>query len=710
MTNPLRYAGPVTLPSDPNLAYGAATKQYVDGVAKPFLPVANGTHFNGNGGNTSTALVQTRCRQTRKLLRVLVGGADTLQVEWANIWTSCLPQSGGASSEIAGPQAVTARMTIEYPAGNPRQVSGSTAYSAATAYALLDQVTSGGATWVCIQAGTGQTPAAGSAYWRQVNRYVVNWETQTDTSGTVVFSPGDYRKSMPIALSEKLRQGDCIAVLGAFDTGSSTGYIPYAGANGACNTAPFVDWVVDSAGGLPAVGSALPDTGVVAQTNGNTTTANSTVNTSWMKIPYATAITGNIPTKRCVALFGDSVVQGFGGDIRDGEPCGIFPRAIDGTSWWRMAQPGVQAACYQPGNFPWQASVISRCSAVVAYLGINDLNQGLTLAQMKSALTTMWTALSQTGVPIYGGYLTPVSASSDAWATVANQSRYTSGGTIATTQYPNDDATYLTSIYGLTAMWLSQSGASITTPDGATVQVGQKGHPVDGLLDFRGLMADPQTSWKWSAGFTTDGGHPNAVAAVLQAAYLARQMEPLLQGRQVIPGFRAYQNMGEAVTKSMDRSVVRDLIAQASGSLVTVAEVSPGASFYGFRMWPGSAVGSRTYTILVGADAAKMKVLQSGTITTAANTLVDVALTGAPVWIPAGYIMAMVVTSPAASSWYGLNSAHAKLHITGYGFCLAGNSTDTAALSGTATNLYFQGAAGAAAFAANIGRAFVEFY
>jgi hypothetical protein len=709
VTTPLTFAGPVALSADPTLVSGPATKKYVDAQAKTFLPVANGTHFNGNGANASTSLIQTRCRQTRKLLRVLVGGADTIQVEWANIWTSCLPQSAGASSEIAGVQAVTARMSIEYPAGNPRQVSGSTAYASGTAYAVFDQVTSGGSAWVCIQAGTGQTPASGSAFWRQVNRYVVNWEGQTDTSGTVVFNTGDYKKSMPITLSEKMRQGDCIAVYGAFDTGSSTGYIPYAGANGACNTVPFVDWVVDASTGLPAVGSALPDTGIVAQTNGNTTTANSTVNTSWMKIPYATAITGNIPTKKCIALFGDSVMQGFGGDIRDGEPCGFFARAVDGTSWWRIAQPGVQAGCYLPGNYPWQSSVISRCSSVITYMAINDLNQGLTLAQMKSVMQNHWVSLSQTGVPIYSGYLIPVSASSDAWATTANQSRYTASGTIATTQYPTDDASYLTSIYGQVAMWLSQSGASMTTPDGATVQAGQKGHPVDALLDFRGLLADPQTSWKWTAGLTTDGGHPNALAVGLQSAYLARQMEPLLSGRQVPPGFRPYLPLGEAVTRSMDRSLVRDLAAQATGSLMSVAEVSPGAMFYGFRMWPGSAVGSRSYTVLVGADAAKMKVLQSGTLTTVANTLVNISLTGAPIWIPAGYLMAVVVTSPAASSWYGLNAASSLLNITGYGFCLAGNSTDTAVLSGTATNLYSV-TAGAAAFAGNAARLFVEFY
>lgn len=729
MTTPIQFAGPVNLPADPATALQASTRQYVDAQAKTFLPVANGTHFNGNGGATASAgLIQTRCRQTRKLLRVIAGGASTLQVEWANIWTSNTPQGGNASCEIAGQQAVTCRMTVEYPAGNPRQVSGSTAYSATTAYALLDQVTSGGSSWVCIQAGTGQTPAAGSAYWRQVNRYTVNWDGQTDTSGTVVFNAGDYRKSQPVPLSEFTRQGDCIAVLGAFDTGSATGYLPYAGNAGACNTAPFVDWVLDSTStGLPAVGSALCDTGVTTQTNGNTTTANSTTASSWMKIPYATAITGNIPVKRCVALFGDSLVQGTGGDIRDGEPCGIFPRSLDGISWWRIAQGGNRAGCYVPGNAPWQMSVVARCSGVLTNLAMNDINANLTVAQVKSAMQTLWTVLGATGTPVYGGYLTPLSASSDAWATLANQSRFTNSGLVNSTQNPTDDASYLTSVYGQIAMWLSQSGASITTPDGSTVKVGQRGHPLDGLVDWRALIADPQTSWKWNVGYTTDGAHPIASAAVVQAAYTAQQLEPVIQGRQMMPiGWPTFRPVGEPPLQSMPRTLgvsaspafPGNPTNSPAGSLWAVLDVSPGRYYYGWRFATGAFSGTapaRTWTILAGADPAKLGVVATGTTfnwragdpasTTAVsvtggtappvNALCDTALPGGPIWIPAGYAVVLVMTypagSPAANTAALFVGATAGINYqgrTGLGFCLAGFSGDTAAISAQASTLF----------------------
>lgn len=652
---------------------------------RPFLPVANGTHFNGNGGSTATGLIQTRCRQTRKLLRIIAGGATKLQVEWANIWTSNTPQSGNASCEIATPNAVTARMSVEYPAGNPRVISGSTAWSSATAYALLDQVTYGGSSWVCIQAGTNQTPATGSAYWRQSNRYVVNWSTQTDTSGTVVFAPGDYRASLPIVLSETVRAGDCIAILGAFDSGSSTNYLPYAGANGASNTVPFVDWVIDVAGGLPTVGNALPDLGVTNQTNGNSTTSNNTVASTWMKIPYATAICGDVPIKRCVALFGDSLIQGSGGDIRDGEPAGIFARSVDGVSWWRIAQGGNRAGCYVSGNAPWQMSCVRRCTAAVTNLAVNDISAGLTYAQTQAAMTQLWTVLSSQGIPVYAGYPSPISSSTDAWATTTNQGRYTASGTIATTQFPTD-ADYSSTVYGQIAVWLSQDGASMVAPDGATVRVGQANHPLDGLLDWRSMMTDPASSWKYAAGYSTDGAHPTAVAAAVQSAYLAPQMEPVRLGYQVmVPTQPGYSPHGGPPVQNYSRSLIRDVSTLIStGSIMAVLDVNPaGRSFYGFRLYAGTAAGARTYTILTGADPAKLKVLTSGSFTTTASTIQDTALAGAPIWIPGGQVIAVVVTAPATSSWGGVAANAAGIHRTGIGHLLAGTSADTIALTGT---------------------------
>jgi lysophospholipase L1-like esterase len=558
---------------------------------------------------------------------------------------------------------------------------------------------------VATQAGTNQTPSATSAYWRLVRSYLVRWDGD-DSAGTVSFAPGSYKKSIPLPLLEPTAEGDLIAVLGVFDTGSSTGYLPYAGSNGAANHGIFVDWSIDTAGGMPAAGSDITATGITTQTNGNTTAANSGDNAAWMKLPYATAITGNIPVQRCVAIFGDSIAQGYGGDIRDGEPCGIFPRALDGTSWWRVAQGGNRAVCYAPGNAPWQMSVIARCGSVISSMGVNDISNGQTVAQAKANLERLWRMLAAAGPSVFTGMLTPISASSDAWATVANQTRFTNGGTIATTQYPTDDATYLTSVYGQIAMWLSQDGAS-TAFESGTIKAGQANHPLTSVLDWRSMLADLATSWKWVAGFTTDGAHPISAAAVAQAAFLAPQLEPVIMGKQqVTPPYPGYGVHGTVTTQSMSRTLATTLnAAPTSGSIVVMADnPSPGRWYYGLRLWSGTAT-AKFYAVLVGADPAKLKVVLSGSVTPAAGATYTVNF-GTPIWVPSGQVLGVHVACPAASSWAGMTANVAGLHRTGSGFILAGSSTATAAASGTVS--IFDGSA--SGFSAMAFRPWVEFY
>jgi hypothetical protein len=656
--------------------------RFTSAAQKTYVPVANGTHFNGNWANPATSLIAGPVRQSRKLLRVLTGGATELVVEWANKYTITIPPTPGASCEINGPNNVNVRMAIEYPAGNPRLVSGSTAYSATTAYAVMDQVTSGGGSWVCIQAGTGQTPADGSAYWRRVNRYTVRWDND-DSAGTVTFLPGDYKRSQPLALSEIMLEGDCIAVLGAFDAGSSSGRIPYAGTNGACNIAPFVDWIVDAAS-MPAAGSGITATGITNQTNGSTTAAGNTDHTTWTLIPYATAITGNIPTDRCVAICGDSIAQGFGGDIRDGEPCGLMPRLLDGATWWRLAQGGNRALCYYPGNAPWQMSVLRRTTSTVLNLALNDMLSGSDAPTIQKDLQRTWKMHAANGGPLYGGLLTPMSNSTDAFATTANQTRFTTGG-IPTTQFPADDATYLTSVYGQVALWISQEGAPITLPTGETVRAGQQGHPITAFLDWRGFLADAATSWKWNPSLTTDGAHPNAVAVANQIELSAEQFpDVILGGNRPETREPTWDPTGAVTMQSMPRSQVKDLSPAVSSTLFSVVDVSQGDWYSQIRAWCGTGtVGSKTATVLSGADPAKLKVLYSATIgSPPASSLMTLTFTGAPVWIPRGHLIAVAWTPAPVSGYGGATALHASLHTTGSGVKLAGTSADTVALTG----------------------------
>src|SRR5690606_27994108 len=97
---------------------------------------------------------------------------------------------------------------------------------------------------------------------------------------------------------------------------------------GASNVGDWVDWVVDSSTGMPALGSSLPETGVTNQTNGNTTPAGSQYEPDWMRIPWATAVNGTYDGEHCVAVFGDSLLLGGNDDVDAGE----FPGALDRKS------------------------------------------------------------------------------------------------------------------------------------------------------------------------------------------------------------------------------------------------------------------------------------------------------------------------------------------------------------------------------------------
>ena len=54
------------------------------------------------------------------------------------------------------------------------------AYSASTAYVVDDVVSHTGSSWVCIQNGTGQTPAGGSSFWQVMAEGITTLTTRGD--------------------------------------------------------------------------------------------------------------------------------------------------------------------------------------------------------------------------------------------------------------------------------------------------------------------------------------------------------------------------------------------------------------------------------------------------------------------------------------------------------------------------------------------------
>src|ERR1700748_3765295 len=167
----------ITNVADPTNVQGAATKTYTDTYGgKRWVPVATRAIVpNENQGATDVGQPwTTAARYGRTMHRVVVGGAQAIRVEyanWANQNGDSTAASGGTTSvgarpyEISNSNAVSYRASIEYPAGVWKFVSGSTAYASGTAYAIGDQVLSSSVAYVCIQAGTGHTPASSPTFW-----------------------------------------------------------------------------------------------------------------------------------------------------------------------------------------------------------------------------------------------------------------------------------------------------------------------------------------------------------------------------------------------------------------------------------------------------------------------------------------------------------------------------------------------------------------
>src|SRR5690606_210646 len=388
-------------------------------------------------------------------------------------------------------------------------------------------------------------------------------------------------------------------------------------------------------------------------------------------IPWATAVNGTYDGEHCVAVFGDSLLLGGNDDVDAGEFPGALVRALDGIPYWRVSQGGNKTSCYAPGNAPWQMSAIRRCSAVLTDMGINDVQYGLSGGTLRANMQRTWKYLSQQGVPVFQFLFTPISSSSDGWASLAGQGQWPVGGS---SQFPGGATPYADTAYGSTQLWLSQNGASMLNGLGKTVQAGEKGHPLTGIIDDRALMTDPETGWKWLPGYTADGAHPNGLACTVQSQYLRAALYEHVLTRQY-PG---WDPIGETPVHSVPRVAAKDLSPANSGSLVTVLGSSDGRYVYGVRWMDGSAAaGTRHWAAFVGLDPSNLKLLGSGSYTSSPNTMHAEFMPGYPVWIPRGYLVVLVLTTPAANAYVGANTANAQMNKTSFNYVLAGTSTRT---------------------------------
>jgi lysophospholipase L1-like esterase len=154
-----------------------------------------------------------------------------------------------------------------------------------------------------------------------------------------------------------------------------------------------------------------------------------------------------------------------------------------------------------PGAAPKTKQWLDGYTHAVVMLGINDVNQSnISASQVADNLALVWRRAATRGLKVWGCTITPNSTSTDAWATVGNQT----------------PGTYEAKRLTVNA-WI-RAGAPLDPTALTYVAVGTPGavvagsatHPLRGYFETADTVESARDSGKWKAGYTSDGLHPNA--------------------------------------------------------------------------------------------------------------------------------------------------------------------------------------------------------
>jgi lysophospholipase L1-like esterase len=200
------------------------------------------------------------------------------------------------------------------------------------------------------------------------------------------------------------------------------------------------------------------------------------------------AVIGKSQSKRKSALLvGDSIFWGSGDNTSNVDPHGYGQIAMKNNNNPYMAIPRVTERANHFAtitNRQFRIQLAKYCDFALCDYGINDVRGSRTLDQIKADLQTVWGVLVKRGLPVFQSTITPATTSTDAWATVANQ----------TIDATNSVRTQLND-------WIR------TTPS-----------PLSGYFEIADLAETSRNSGIWKAGYTDDGLHPNTTAHYALAA------------------------------------------------------------------------------------------------------------------------------------------------------------------------------------------------
>lgn len=213
-------------------------------------------------------------------------------------------------------------------------------------------------------------------------------------------------------------------------------------------------------------------------------------------IPVAIIGTGALdPDHPVVALIGDSImeptdawaVQHALANSIDFLQLGVGAQAMS-----HLADSAVRARW-------WGDGVLGAADVALLGMGRNDLTGAAGMSTLQANAIAVWNALRADGVDdLWQTTTTPLTTSSDGWATVGNQTAGDSGEPhrLSWNAWLRDGAPI--------------SGGAPVATGGSGTRAGEVGHPLTGIVDVALAAESSLNSGKWVAGWTSDGLHPNA--------------------------------------------------------------------------------------------------------------------------------------------------------------------------------------------------------
>lgn len=195
-----------------------------------------------------------------------------------------------------------------------------------------------------------------------------------------------------------------------------------------------------------------------------------------------------------VGVIGDSISIGSGSTSDKGY---IQNAIYDLVPWINVGVSGEQAQSFASSTLSFRYALLAGCTHIICEFGVNDLDSGRTAANLKTDLIAIWSRFALGGAKVFQTTITPMTTSSDSWATLANQTvKAWEAERVAFNDWLRDGAP----MSGTSAAAIGTVGA---------LRAGDAGHPLADYWEVADLVESARNSGKWNApGWTSDGTHP----------------------------------------------------------------------------------------------------------------------------------------------------------------------------------------------------------